>query len=288
MSVSAEEALKREASHRIIPKVGSIMNKDVLSAISEAVDEAIDNYGSRFGNVIKHNTTGQKVRESMVSLGEKILSSFEDFLKPEILVVPRQVIKALPLKDGGLFGENAVNDVIKCVKEHGQFVSREVAENQDSLVQIIPCGLLTYQDEIFLFQRKESDPKYRLYGKTTIWQGCHVSQQESIEMADLLAGTLSERISKSLFLSRVFHSSPLGYCWDDSNPDSSRHFGVVYRITIDNPHTAADLKKKEFRRQRGHGLSGQFLELQQIEERSDELKLETWSQTILGDLKKRT
>jgi len=167
-------------------------------------------------------------------------------------------------------------------------VSREVAENQDGLVQIIPCGLLTYQDEIFLFQRRESDPKYRLYGKTTIWQGCHVPQQESIEMADLLAGALSERVSKSLFLSRVFQSSPLAYCWDDSNPESSRHFGVVYKITIDNPHTATDLRKKEFRRQRGHGLIGQFLKLKQIEERSEELDLESWSQTILGELGKKT
>jgi predicted NUDIX family phosphoesterase len=165
---------------------------------------------------------------------------------------------------------------------------RAEAEVTSDYVQIVPCGLLRYQDKVFLFQRKESDPKYRLYGRTTIWQGCHVSKREGVEFAALLKTTILERVSRSLFLSRVFPIDALGYCWDRQDPNSSRHFGVIYQIRIDNPHTAIDLKKKEFKRQRGHGLIGQFDAWQQLVASQDDLTLESWSRSIIDHLSEAT
>jgi len=98
------------------------------------------------------------------------------------------------------------------------------------------------------------------------------------DKADLLKTAILEKVSRSLFLSRVFPIDTLGYCWD---PNSSRHLGVIYRIEINNPHTAIDLKKKEFRRQRGPGWVGQFDEWEILIAHQDEIDLESWSRTIL-------
>jgi predicted NUDIX family phosphoesterase len=281
MSVSADEALSRERSQRITHKGGSIMNPEVLTAITESVTEAIRRYGPKFGAVIDHPTTGQEVKESNILLAKRVLDCLDRFLNPEVLVVPRSQIEALPLEGGGAFGEKAIEVALACVSSHGRFMPRADAELQPDFVQIIPCGLLTYQDEVFLFQRKDSDPKYRLYGKATIWQGCHVSKREGVGIPELLKTTLSERVARSLFLSRVFPIEALGYCWDREDPKSDRHLGVVYQIRIDNPHTAVDLRKKEFRRQRGHGLVGRFIDWRELRALQDQVSLESWSRTII-------
>jgi hypothetical protein len=133
-----------------------------------------------------------------------------------------------------------------------------------------------------VFNRKERDPKYQLYGKATIWQGTHVPKMgDKIDQA-LLEHALTERIGRSLFLSRVFPIRLVGYCWDKEDDKSNRHFGVIFEVTIDNDHTIADLRKKEFRAGRGHGLAGGFIPLDKLSER--ETNLESWSRAILTGL----
>ena len=150
---------------------------------------------------------------------------------------------------------------------------------------MIPCGLLSYKDQVFLFKRKDSDPKYRLHGKATIWQGCHVSKRQENGIPGILETALLEKVLRSLFLSRVFPIASVGYCWDRDDEISSRHFGMVYRIQIDNPFTAVDLRSKEFRKQRGYGLVGQFVSWQQLADDEVQTMLETWSHAIIHGLK---
>jgi len=285
MNVSADEALLRETAQRITRKSGSIMNPEVLAAISDSVQEAITRHGRRFAAIIDHKTTGRKVRESNVDLASKVLDCLKEFLNPEILVVPRHEIERLPLGAGGTFGNAAVESAHRCVRDYGRFMRRAEAEVSPDFIQIVPCGLLSYDGQVFLFQRKETDPKYALYGRTTIWQGCHVTRAGGSDTEALLRGSLQERVSRSLFLSRVFPIEPLGYCWDREGPHSSRHFGVVYRIRIDNPHTAVDLRKKEFRKRRGQGMIGRFDDIGELVAKQDELNLESWSRAILTHLR---
>lgn len=158
---------------------------------------------------------------------------------------------------------------------------RAQAESDSDYVQIVPGGVLRYETGVFLFQRRETDPKYRLYGKNSIWQGCHVSRREGAHVSDLIERALLERLAHSLFLSRVFPIKPLGYCWDRDDPSSSRHFGLIYQVEINNSHTAVDLRKKEFRKRRGHGWSGKFDEWSTLVEHLEQLNLESWSRAIL-------
>jgi len=226
------------------------------------------------------------VRESLVNLGDRVLDAFQSFLNPEILVVPRQHIELLPLDHDGQFGKEAVVVAVKCIQSNGRFMPRDDAEDNLDYVQIVPCGLLEFEDRVFLFERTDTDPKYRLFGKTTILQGCHASKRLDERIPGLLEDALLERVSSSLFLSRVFPIEAVGYCWDKDDEISSRHFGMVYRIQIDNPHTAVDLRKKEFRKQRGHGLSGQFVAWNDLFHQDVQTSLETWSHAILRGTRK--
>jgi hypothetical protein len=99
-----------------------------------------------------------------------------------------------------------------------------------------------------------------------------------------LESALAERITYSLFISRVFPIAGVGYCWDRDNPDSAQHFGVVYRVSIDNPDTADDLRKKEFRKQRGHDVGGQFQKWSEVATEKVRHILEPWSLAILDGI----
>lgn len=285
MNVDADEAMERENSTRIIAKDGSIMTRPVLSAITAAVSQTVRDYGDRFGGVIEHATSGETPKQSNVRLANQIVERFKKFLDPHILVVTKAELVKLPWENGGAFTSESMDKLAACITKHGRFIPRSQAEQDTEVVQIIGCGVLSYNDEIFLFARKERDPKYRLFGHRTIWQGCHVAEDNRESGLNLVKHRLLERISSSLFLSRTFPLTAIGYCWDRNNDESKLHFGVIFKVDIDNDHTAADLRKKEFRRTRGHGLAGGFVSIADL---TNELAtLETWSRsTVTGALKR--
>lgn len=286
MEVLAEEALTRETLQRITQKPGSIMNSEVLAAISEAVNLAHTKYHKHFNATVKHNTGGEDIRTSGVRLANDLLDSLEQFLNPKVLVVPRKEIERLVSSGvGGGFANDAFQQALDCTNEYGSFIHRDEAENREDMVQIVTAGVLELNDRVFLFQRKETDPKYRLYGKTTIWQGSHVQSANGHDLADLLRKTLKTRLSRSLFISRVFQTNEVGYCWDQNDPKSSHHLGMMYSIRIDNPHTAADLRKKEFKRKRGESLVGEFVSWKDLATKADDLNLESWSKALLASRK---
>jgi predicted NUDIX family phosphoesterase len=286
MNVSPRSAIARENSQRITPKLGSIMNPDVLSKISVAVQEAVKRYGPKFGAIIQHETIGRNIRASNVGLAEKILERLDTSLNPKILVVPKKVLEDLPLHQGGAFSESAQRRLLRCINEHGRYVSRADAEANQNYVQIVSCGLLFHNDDVFLFERKERDPKYKLFGQSAIWRGAHVPKAKGGAKV-ALTSALSNRLSQSLFLSHPFDLEFVGYCWEPNNSKSNQHLGVMFRAEISNEHTAADLRKKEFRHGRGHGLAGRFVPWKQIKSSESALKLEGWSKAVIQGFKPR-
>jgi len=261
------------------------MNPDVLATLARSVEGAVKKYGPQFGGVIESETTGQTPKQSNVGLAGKILDRLEQFLDPEILIVPRSELARLPLDQNGSFTDESRKAMLECIENSGEFVRRSQAETDANNVQIVSCGLLTHEEQVFVFQRKELDPKYQLYGKATIWQGSHVAKREGKAGLALLEGALMERITRSLFLSRVFPLKIVGYCWDAKDEKSNHHFGVIFRVSIDNDHTATDLRKKEFRTGRGHSLAGGFMPWKELSTGEMKLNLESWSMAILHGVK---
>jgi predicted NUDIX family phosphoesterase len=254
--------------------------------MTDAVKEAITAYEDDFDIEHVDTTAAASVQASNIPLAQKILDRLDSFLDPNVLVVPRQQIEALPLDGaGGNFDNEQLVAALSCIKEHGRFVPRDEAERDDKLVQIVACGVLTRDSEVFVFQRRDKDPKSSLYGKSTIWQGTHVSSQPEKLGLELLETALMERITESLHLSRAFRLEARGYCWDKENPKSAMHFGVIFFVEIDNPNTAIDLRKKEFRKWqgRGHPLSGSFLPWSELKRDADALELESWSRAIIAN-----
>jgi hypothetical protein len=123
MRVKADEAIKRELAPRISRKVGSIMNPDILSGLERSVVAAAEKYGHQFRGTYVHETSGEGVRSSNIRLAESILDHFEEFLDPEILVVPKGELSKLPIQGIGEFSPDAKEAIGNCISMFGTCLS---------------------------------------------------------------------------------------------------------------------------------------------------------------------
>jgi hypothetical protein len=98
--------------------------------------------------------------------------------------------------------------------------------------------------------------------------------EQADDLVQIIAGALLTH-SEKIFLFK------LGHAWDEANPDSRRHLGLLYELEIDSEDVANDLQAKAFKSGRGYGLLGQFLTPEELRGRAGELQLESWSAEAL-------
>lgn len=284
----ASTALSRENAHRITERPGSIMNQSTLDVLSSAVQAAEQRYGQRFTDIVTKSTVGGDVRMVNVCLLEQILHRFESFLNPEILTVPKARLQTLLAKAPCSFVPSPeTTDILRIIEREGRYTKRDEAESDSELVQVVPCGVLLRSGRVFLFQRRDQNPKSNLYGKSTVWQGCHVVRASSgngEQLSQVTLEALQRRVAQSLFIGRrELKADFVGYTWDTSDKGDGKHLGLTFRLNIESMELADSLKNKEFRRSRGHSLGGDFWSPDELVARADEFDLEPWSRAILSE-----
>jgi predicted NUDIX family phosphoesterase len=282
VTVKPHIAIQRELKPRLSKTPGSIMNEPTLTSINEALSEAVMKYESSF-NVIKvyDTTNSSSARNTNIEIADDVLSHFEQFLDPRITVLDLEIVRSHLCSNrfNGTAGET-LGQLLRLIESKRYFVKRSTAEHRDDLVQVIACGILTHSNKIFLFKREDKDPKSNLYGTNTILQSGHISYaNEPIEA--LIKSTLFAKLKERLFLNRSFKARFLRYVWDEGNPNTRRHLGLLYELEIDSEDVANDLQKKEFKSGRGYGLYGQFLTPDELRDKAAELHLDRWSREAL-------
>jgi predicted NUDIX family phosphoesterase len=280
VTVSPDEALAREHRPRISRLTGSVMNKAVLQSFNDAIEEAVPAYRPDFRLIKTYDTTGAEAKDTNISIAHDVLDNLEKFLNPKIMVVSRMFVEQIVSQDSDGFIGDKDQSVLSEILRNAEFVERSLAEESSDFVQIIACALLSRQNGIFVFERKSKDPKAELYGKNSIWQGAHVPWRDETP-EKVITNAIFTKLKNKLFLSREFGLRYLGYAWNRNNLHSSKHLGLLYELSIDSDSVAADLRSKEFRSGRGHGLSGRFLSVADVKAKSEELQLEPWSAAAL-------
>lgn len=284
MSAQPETAIQRELDARISARPGSIMNPRVLQAIAEALRNTLDRYQDRFHSVEHLDTTGQSPRETNEQIAGHVLGGMEGMLNPEVLVISRAHLRAWWNGTEGVFSP-CDDERVAALLDGAKYIRRSIAEQDDDHVQIVPAAVLTVEDQLFFFRRRESDPKYRLYGKDTVFQGCHVARRDGMSADPVRAAeqALREKLSRLLFLGRELPGGVIGVAWDNAaDEEHSRHVGLIVRKTIENPETAHALRKKEFRSRRAPWMIGELIKPRDLLA-AKETFLEPWSRGILQD-----
>lgn len=159
---------------------------------------------------------------------------------------------------------------------------RSEAEADETLVQFVAVGALTYAGRVFVFDRSADPHRRTAYGRRTILRLCHVDQGDGLDVVGAARTCLIHRLRQDLHLELQIEPRPLGAVWHDDR--SGAHMGLVFEVPILDELVAESLKEKEFNaRGRGHKMTSTFGNPALILEHAADLELEPWSKDILAD-----
>jgi len=146
----------------------------------------------------------------------------------EVLTVLRSDLVA-----GGVLGQGFTHEglgrCLEIVVAKSRLVPRSAAEEDPTLKQIIPYGVVTFEGRIFLFRRTERGGEARLHGKFSIGVGGHVTQ-EGVSRDRIVEGGLRRELEEELVFDQPYRFEPLGLINDDTVPVGRVHLGIVYLV----------------------------------------------------------
>ena len=181
----------------------------------------------------------------------------------QVLVVDAKKINSLLNRDG-LITEDT-DSIIEMILENHYFCDRSVAENCDSIKQIIPYVVLRRADEIFILERLKKQTEKRLHGKLSIGIGGHINP-DADETDNPIEYGLYKELHEEIKIDSIDEVKYIGVINDLSTPVSNYHIGILYEIwTIDNIHVLETEK-----------MRGRWQKLKEINTLFDHM--ETWSQ----------
>ena len=178
-------------------------------------------------------------------------------MKEQVLVVPRDAL--FPGREPPFHGFRpaGVTDVVRAVSRLGTFVDRDLAEDDPSLKQIIPYGLIVQGSDVFIMKRSSKGGDPRLHEKISLGVGGHVNPSDrtradeprAVQGLAALAGDLAEagtdflavaaafqrELDEELVVESAYRSEVLGVLNDDSNPVGRVHLGLVFRLRLEDP-----------------------------------------------------
>lgn len=181
-----------------------------------------------------------------------------------------------------------------------KFLPRDDVEEDPTLKQIIPYGLVTHTRpddsvDVFLMRRTKGGGEARLHDRFSLGVGGHInpvdgpndsledqpegqpgeevggSQEGTGGFVPLVDAALHREIAEELHIETDYSARVIGFINDDSDAVGQVHFGVVYRVEVAEPR----VRVREVDR-----LEGRFVAHGELAEFVD--RMETWSQLVIG------
>ena len=188
-----------------------------------------------------------------------------------ILVVPRTVLLAAqPLR--GFSRDPALRaHFLELAVAHGRFVPRRPAEEDETLKQIVPYGVVRFGEQVFTFRRGAQGQEAGLRGRWSVGLGGHVNPADGAIIGPAMLETaLLRELDEEVALDQP-RPVPWGVLNDDTDPVGRRHFGFVYHVWVDSPTAASREPGK---------IAGAFVPLAA----AGKEELESWSRLVLDAL----
>jgi len=187
--------------------------------------------------------------------------------------------------------------LLSAIDDHYWFHTREKAESDISLLQIIPYVLITrpseHGTEYYVYQRTTGGGDSRLHGQISIGRGGHVNP---CDVADLPNEILINNIRRELdeevdifdgqgndidaYTIKTDRFKVVGEIYSDDSPVSQVHYGVVYQLDLNDPNAQVALRETHKMRDLGWHL---IEELDYIQ--LGEGAFESWTQKVIDHLK---
>lgn len=188
-----------------------------------------------------------------------------------VLVVPTRIVEELVNSDEGIFPID-LGKLRDLIEKNAFFVDRDIAENDETLRQLIPYVLIRQQGKFLLLRRTKKQQERRLHGKLSLGVGGHINLNDGSTPWQAFLKGMEREIHEEVNV-EVLQLSYMGLLNDTSSPVSRVHVGLVYLAEV----RFLGLNEPDM-------FDFWFVDLTEIEQRREEL--EGWSKLALDFLKK--
>jgi predicted NUDIX family phosphoesterase len=188
-----------------------------------------------------------------------------------VLVVPTRIVEELVNSDEGIFPID-LGKLRDLIEKNAFFIDRDIAENDETLRQLIPYVLIRQQGKFLLLRRTKKQQERRLHGKLSLGVGGHINLNDGSTPWQAFLKGMEREIHEEVNV-EVLQLSYMGLLNDTSSPVSRVHVGLVYLAEV----RFLGLNEPDM-------FDFWFVDLTEIEQRREEL--EGWSKLALDFLKK--
>jgi predicted NUDIX family phosphoesterase len=194
-----------------------------------------------------------------------------------VYVVKRYDLFDLEFPHGFLTAEEAgLPRILERARERGFFVERRHAETDSSMKQIIPYCVVTCDDSIFLLRRTSKGGEARLHGLLSVGVGGHINPVDE-EVGDVVEAGADRELAEEVIVEAPARREAIGVINDDATPVGAVHFGIVYRVEVEEPR----VRVRETDQLEGEFVARAALREMLVSERD---RFETWSSLTLDRL----
>lgn len=291
-TVSPEKALERENKDLIVPRSGSIMGPEFLERYNAILAAVHDDVKEQF-SIIKIDTTEhESPRATTYEIAKALIDRMERWANPDIAVLPRTIVASLFERQR----IRQISDIIRDVQDSLEYRPRSTLVEGCDFVGIVAASVLQHCNEMLLFERSEErDEKRKLFGRHTLWKGCHVprADDDSRDIVKLAANAVEARIKEDLHLAQLDSQlQPRCLVWNPDDRRDSLHVGLFFDLNIQEEAVALALAGKVFKRERNRTKLGgnkfisarALLERMQSKDSKEHVELESWSKIVLEQM----
>jgi len=163
-----------------------------------------------------------------------------------VWVIPRKLWDEYIDFEG--FRKDANGEVYRFLLENGQFKPRKEMEQDFNWKQVIPQGLLRYQDKVYVNERLPKQSETRLVYSYSLGVGGHLNPDDDlIPHMDLIQLGLHREMAEEVKIPVPFSPKYIGLTNDENQEVSRVHVGVWFEVQV----LSMDVAVKETEKIRG-------------------------------------
>ena len=192
-------------------------------------------------------------------------------MEENVLVVPKSDLEGL-LETS--FTSERAEKIRALANERKLFLSRAIAETDETHKQIIPYIAICHGNRHLLLKRSSKQSEARLHNKLSLGIGGHINDGElKPGVTDLVHAGMLRELSEEVELKGKYTVHTVGVIYDPSTAVGRVHLGIVFRVDCESP---------EFTLGEPELMSGDWTERERLKEFLP--SMETWSQLLANGL----
>lgn len=264
LSVDPQVAMKREFFNQITDLPGSIMNIETLQNYNKSLKYALQRFHDKY-HLIDIDTTNKSAEEGVTLIADQVLSAAYQLIDEDVAVVSRDYIVQYEFEGSIIKRADQMVKFLDGLEKNIVWMKRTAAEQDLSLVQIIPVAVIRRNNEI-LVHNIRGEKHGRLNTRNSIWAGGHIRISDKINAEryfskNIFHGCLSRELDEELKIRLWINdlaSIPWMVVWDTSVPRSAQHLGLFYEYRLSEKTPREVLHLREFYESKSKSLFTHF------------------------------